>query len=420
MRKTMFCLFVMTAMLSASLVRADKKGGQKAFKEGAALFKQGEYERASLAFRRSYDAYPNWKIWHNIGECEEAAGQFGAAADAFQKYLAEGGDNIDAKARKSLTKQVTQLKSRQLFLEGADFFEHKQFEDAAVMFRKAYETNPHWKVLYNIAQSETAARHYGRAMEAFEKYLSLGGDEISAERQNEVAEELDRLQRLVGFVVIDAPEGTQVFIDDVNRGTTPLSGNLMVAAGVVHELKIVQGDRELHRQKIKVNGRQTISVAVQTTHPPATSGTTVAATNAEPSEVRDENRTTGTAAPDTTAATAASKWQKRMMPTGVALMATGGALVVGSLITGAVLLKRRNDLEEPCKDGCPPSEQDKNDGIADLARAGNVLLFTGVGVAAAGAALFIIGKKRFGTERMMAMTPDVAPHGAGAMLTGRF
>jgi tetratricopeptide (TPR) repeat protein len=70
------------------------------------------------------------------------------------------------------------------FKKGIDLFNAEKYEDAASAFRRAYELKPNWKLNYNIGQSEAAAKRLGLALQAFEAYLSQGGDDISTERRD--------------------------------------------------------------------------------------------------------------------------------------------------------------------------------------------------------------------------------------------
>ena len=56
-----------------------------------------------------------------------------------------------------------------MFDQGKKHFNEGAFVQAAGAFRKANELRPNWKLLFNIAQSEAAAKRYGLALEAFEE-----------------------------------------------------------------------------------------------------------------------------------------------------------------------------------------------------------------------------------------------------------
>jgi len=415
-----YVLPFLVAVMTATAARANSTDSREAFEEGVLLYKKGEYTKAAASFRESYHLMPNWKLFYNIGQCEAAAEHYVLAMEAFTKFLAKGGDEIDEERRKEVEGELNQLQSRQFFMEGTLLFEKEDYVKAAAAFRKAYHLNPNWKVFYNIAQSEAAARHYGRAMEAFEQYLALGGDDIGEERRGEVESELDRLQRLVGFVDLSAPSGARIFVDDNERGIAPLPGSLMIAAGVVHDLKVVHEGNVLLVRKIQVSGRQSVPVIVQSDdsnspveQTPAQKKVTTEAAVSKQHESADFSANPRILTQ--------AKWRQKLMPVSISLMATGGGALIAGLITGAVALKRSNDLREPCEDrGCLPEYHDKNDSVGNLAKASNVLLISSTGLAMTGAVLFIFVKKSFGEEQVMTLAPGIVSNMAWVAVMGRF
>ena len=69
------------------------------------------------------------------------------------------------------------------FSRGVELYNSGSYKEAAKAFRRANELKPSWSLLYNIAQSEAAAKNYGPAYEAFEEYLAKGGDDLTDERR---------------------------------------------------------------------------------------------------------------------------------------------------------------------------------------------------------------------------------------------
>ena len=57
----------------------------------------------------------------------------------------------------------------------------KKFKEAADAFRLANHLRRSWKLLYNIGQCEAAAKRYGMALDAFERYVAEGGFSLKAE-----------------------------------------------------------------------------------------------------------------------------------------------------------------------------------------------------------------------------------------------
>ena len=148
------------------------------------------------------------------------------------------------------------------FEEGKRLFIEEKFAEAAEKFREANRLKPSWKLLYNIGQSETAAKHFGLGLEAFEQYLTIGGDDVSAERKKQVLQEIAQLRPIVGFFDIEAPVGATVTVGDIERGETPLPGPLMVAASIDHMVRITRGDTVLLERVARVGGGQHIRIVI--------------------------------------------------------------------------------------------------------------------------------------------------------------
>ncbi|MBN2717798.1 MAG: hypothetical protein JXX14_18255 [Deltaproteobacteria bacterium] len=143
--------------------------------------------------------------------------------------------------------------AKQHFQQGMQYFDAKEYTRAVEEFRAAYDIKPTWKLRYNIAQAEAAAKRYGLALEEFEAYLGTGGDEVLIEREKDVLREIDRLRMLVGVLDVKAPDGTEIYIDDILRGTLPLSGVLRVAVGD-HQVWMRHNGKILYDGNIKIAG----------------------------------------------------------------------------------------------------------------------------------------------------------------------
>lgn len=158
--------------------------------------------------------------------------------------VAQGADEVSAEAMKN-------------FREGVKAFNVEEYQTAVKLFRAAYELNPSWKIFYNIGQCEAALKRYGLAIEAFERYLALGGDEVSAERRDDVLAELNRLRQLVGGVKVRGPDGLAIIVDGVRRGETPLGMAVVVTAGSPHTVRLERDGAVLLEEEITVRGGAT-------------------------------------------------------------------------------------------------------------------------------------------------------------------
>jgi hypothetical protein len=305
----------------------------------------------------------------------------------------------------SLAQDTAKVQAKAAFQEGKAAYGAGEYAKAAASFRKAYEALPTWKVLYNIAQCEALAKRHGLAFEAFQQYLSQGGDDITAERRDEVMAEIDRLKRVVGSLEVRAPDGSDISVDGIERGQTPLPGRLKVAAGVQHEVIVEHGGDVLLTRKVLVSSGEVISIeaaAVAAQEPvepdqPDTSDTSdMSYTEEEPSS-----------------ALATGGW---------VAIGLGGALLIGGAITGSMAISLDNDLETDCSDGgCPPSRHDDLDKRDALGTTSSVLLGVGVAAAVAGVLMLTLGDDGEEDDDVeLGLAPSAAPEFAGASLSGRF
>jgi hypothetical protein len=156
------------------------------------------------------------------------------------------------------------------FKRGVGLFKSGSHGEAVEAFRRANELKPSWKLQYNIGQCEAALKRYGLAIEAFECYLAEGGDEVPAERRDEVLSELDRLRKMVGFIRIIGGSGIVVYVDRVERGTTPMKSSIQVTAGVEHWIWLVKDGRKLLTVNEKLSGGETVELNAPSYVPPTT------------------------------------------------------------------------------------------------------------------------------------------------------
>jgi hypothetical protein len=144
--------------------------------------------------------------------------------------------------------------ARAAFQEGLDAFGEGRYPAARAAFARAYALSPSWKLLYNLGQCEAALKEYGLSLTHFERYLSEGGDNVNAERRDEVLAEVERLRKMVGSLEVTAPAGAVVLVDGIERGTAPLPGRIRVAASVEHELVVRKGARVLLERTVLIGG----------------------------------------------------------------------------------------------------------------------------------------------------------------------
>lgn len=303
------------------------------------------------------------------------------------------------------------------FDAGTKYFEEKKFLPAAESFRTAYQLRPNWKLLYNIAQSEAAAKRNGIALETFEKYLTNGGDEIPKERSDEVIAEIRRLREIVGSVEIVAPDGAIVIVDGFLRETVPLPGPLLIAAGVVHNLVIKLNDIVLLQREVRVSGGQTISVEATIEEPIEKSNPVgpVQATQPKHEEQKEFEATESSLSKEPVQVEKTAGTGKRIRTAGWVSLGTGGAVLIASAVTGSIALSIKGELEPYCSDqGCPEDKWERNDQRIGLGIVTDVLIGVGAATVTAGIVMIIIGKKKEVKEK------PVTVSFTGSAVTGRF
>jgi tetratricopeptide (TPR) repeat protein len=103
----------------------------------------------------------------------------------------------------------------------------------------------------------------------------------------------------------------------------------------------------------------------------------------------------------------------------IVLMGAGGALLLGSAVTGGLALSKASDLDKKCGgNSCPSSQRGKVDSTKTLAITTDVLWSVGAAAAATGLVLWLTGA--LDTEREVPVAFGISPHGISTQLSGRF
>lgn len=315
----------------------------------------------------------------------------------------------------SLAPTIAQAdEARTLHEQGIVLFKENHFEEAALAFRQAYRLRPTWKLLYNIGQCEAAAKRYGLALEAFESYLVQGGDEVPNNRRENVSSEIRRFLPLVGFLIIEAPDNVEIFVDGIARATTSMNGPLRVAAGK-HRVVLRQDKRTILEKTVTIGGGISTTVKkeedVETTEDAefTTDGTESILTGPEMEKSSIDFP------------------QKRSTLWKVGWIAIGGgaAVLVGGSITGALALSKNNELKDNCpnKESCSEDFKYLDKEARNLAMATDILFPLGGVAVVAGVVLLIIDHKkrpRGFNAANVALAPFAYSDATGLTISGRF
>ncbi|HEX2869897.1 MAG TPA: tetratricopeptide repeat protein [Polyangiaceae bacterium] len=113
------CSLLVGVPLTSSTAHAQESadGTQRAsarehFAKGVALAKAHDYAQALTEFQQAYAAVPHFSVLYNIGQAQLALGKSTEAISVLQRYLDEGGANIDAKRRAEVEATLQRERAR--------------------------------------------------------------------------------------------------------------------------------------------------------------------------------------------------------------------------------------------------------------------------------------------------------------------
>jgi tetratricopeptide (TPR) repeat protein len=82
------------------------------FGQATKLYKDGDFDAALVQFERAYQLKPNYKVLYNIGQTYFQLREYVEARDAMQRYVKDGGDQIDAERLAAVNKDLADLERR--------------------------------------------------------------------------------------------------------------------------------------------------------------------------------------------------------------------------------------------------------------------------------------------------------------------
>ncbi|MBN2530341.1 MAG: tetratricopeptide repeat protein [Deltaproteobacteria bacterium] len=280
--------------------------------------------------------------------------------------------------------------AKQAFDNGSTSFFRGEYAAAADHFREAYQLKPSWKILYNIGQCEAAVGRYGLAMEMFEKYLSLGGDEIPVGRRNKVSDEIEELRKTVGYIQLrGVPDGARVVVDGVERGRAPLPGLLYISSGIEHTVGIYVDGKEIYRQALSAPGTVVRTVDVN-----------VASEEMQQTQSKEQQP-----ALDVVTSTESGPG-RRFIISGAVIGGVGIAELLVAMVMGTKGKGIYDDISDECAGGCPREYATEQKELMNLLHATDVLLISGIILTAAGTTLFAVGKRKNRKRERLTLLPS--------------
>ena len=135
------------------------------------------YEEAYREFKAAYAASPSWKILGNLGISAMKLERDGEAIDAYKKYLAEGGKQVEADERAQFQRDLATLEAGVVRLTldsdppGA-VIEDERFPTSGNAIRNAYATSGPLQIGVRAGRHRFTAKLAGRPDAVWEVELS--------------------------------------------------------------------------------------------------------------------------------------------------------------------------------------------------------------------------------------------------------
>ena len=164
------------------------------------------------------------------------------------------------------------------FEAGVHAFEEQRFGDAAREFEQAYRIDPTWQVLFNLGSVYAALGRPVEAVDAFERYQSSGGTQLSEERRRAVEAEIARQRSKIALLDVFVNEpNADIRVDLRLVGRSPQAAPIKLAEGP-HVVEVALGGLPSQRREIQLVGGQHVSTTftfLEAPQPPTPAKATV-------------------------------------------------------------------------------------------------------------------------------------------------
>ena len=308
--------------------------------------------------------------------------------------------------RSSADEAADRATARQLATEGHQALLQKDYATAYDRFRRADELLHAPTLTVGMARSLVGLGRLVDAQEAYQRVIREGVDKDSPEAwqraRSDAQEELAEIQPRLSWLTISVqgPAEAQVFVDDAELPRAAVGVRRATDPGERRVRATASGYLPAEQQVTLTEGQQEAVELVLQPDPNAQ----VAAVPAPVAPMQPPP--------------APAQKKRSNMPAYVAF-GIGGAGLLVSVVTGALMLNAKSDLDDACTDDgvCPASEQDTLDNYHTLGSISAVGLGVAVAGAGTGLALFLTNRssERANTRHI---TPYVGLGSVGA--SGRF
>jgi hypothetical protein len=317
--------------------------------------------------------------------------------------------------------QAPAPEAQQRFQRALDLYEEGNLDAARAELQRAYDIAPNFKILYNLGQIDFELKDYPSALAAFEKYLADGGAKVPDARRTQVEGDIEKLKARVARVDISTDVAkADVFVDDVQVGSTPLGRSLVVSAGRRKITVSKSGYLAVTRWVDLAGGDASqVNVELSESSPsraPAAPSPLVAPPPRAPGSLplvdslaSDAAHTSGPNQPDTGGG-------RGILWGGWAL---AGSCAIAAGVTGALAYSASRELgDERNRQGATRADLDRRSGeVRDLALATDILGGTAL---VAATVTFIATVSRGGSSKSETASLRLVPSLREVLLTGQF
>lgn len=303
---------------------------------------------------------------------------------------------------------------RNHFTRGVEYYKDEDYRNAMVEFKRAYELAPNYKLLYNLSQTAQEMKDYAFALKSLERYLSDGGNDISAERRAEVTASIKKLKQRVAEVALTSnTNNAEILVDDISVGRTPLSGALLVSAGR-RTITLTKGGQTATRT-IEVAGGEhaELSVDLESAEPKSVALARSDRTEPAHTEPPDVGKTKR-AEPKESAAPPQGETHHGSGATWVGVVATG-VFAVAAGVTGGFALAAKRDFDATIERYpiTPADVTDARDKTRKLALATDIL--AGAAVLSGGITIWMaVSNGKSDTRTASRIGVSITPRGLAA------
>jgi hypothetical protein len=124
---------------------------------------------------------------------------------------------------------------------GFELVDRHAWDAALAELLRSYELHPTAAALKDVAICRRELGRFDEALDAYEQVLARFGAELSADERRAVDADVARIMRFVGALDVTSDPPALVFVDDRERGATPLAHAIRVTVGTRHVRVVKDG-----------------------------------------------------------------------------------------------------------------------------------------------------------------------------------